>query len=171
MIVILPDDSHKWRIQLSLIWIEIISERHCRHSAQILDYIRWAGSGTVFSTFQAEAALSILGAWFLVILVTSDIDLYREVWLSFCPMTLTIGEFKYLWFGLKSFQSVIAIHLYSSALCDSIECHFRITSSVRIFSSSHDRPHFVKLSPFIVFQHNARCHNHFYFTMVIFTIL
>ena len=164
MIVILPDDSHKWRIQLSLIWIEIISERHCRHSAQILDYIRWAGSGTVFSTFQAE------GARFLVILVTSDIGLNREVWLSFCPMTFAIEEFEYLWFGLKSFQSVIAIHLYSSALCDSIECHFRITSSDRI-SSSHDRLHFVKLSIYRFFQHNARCHNHFYFTMASFTIL
>ena len=92
-------------------------------------------------------------------------DANSEMWLSFCPMTLTIGEFKYLWFGLKSFQSVIAIHLYSSALCDSIECHFRITSSVRIFSSSHDRHHFVNLSSFIVFHHYARCHVHFYYTM------
>ena len=67
-----------------------------------------------------------------------DICLNKNMWMSFCQMTFTIGEFKYLWFGLKSFESVIAYNLYSHCSASGTILELLQISLLEFFSSLID---------------------------------
>ena len=93
----------------------------------------------------------------------SDIRLNKNMWMSFCQMTFTIGEFKYLWFGLKSFESVIAYNLYSHCSASGT------ISKLLQISLSEFSLHSLLLWPCC--NHNNDCHPHHIVIVVIVVLL